>query len=322
MLYPGSRHRTGMAMAWAFGVIATLLASEGPEKSAPPAPESSALLITDADGQLVTITQPRFTVGVRRLGWLADPNAATEDGKKGPWAFELREPDSTTFQKGVLTLIPLASIEAIDYDYKQLTAKVLIKGLPTPVIGTTRYKGFCFLGVEGLSGGKKVQLLGGELSKAKSAIRTGFQSIRFPHAQPLPPRSTDSRTWRIYLEAAKADDKPQTVRQVKALYQLANGQERLVSGLRVRNGQPIMLDADPAVASKMDVVAVDPNKNTLVLAVDAPDRLVVIPTHQLEDQPARLLGLVGEVEAGWKFFPLHTIARMEIDSQSTTGKPQ
>ena len=54
-----------------------------------------------------------------RNGWPGWPirEGTTDDAKKGPLALEFREPNSTTLVKGVITLVPVASIESLVFDH-------------------------------------------------------------------------------------------------------------------------------------------------------------------------------------------------------------
>src|SRR5206468_3110403 len=82
----------------------------GPAGGDEPKATGPAATITDTTGKDIALTAVRFTTGVRRLGWLGGP-------KDAQLALEVREPNSTTYQKGVLTLIPVASVEAVRYEY-------------------------------------------------------------------------------------------------------------------------------------------------------------------------------------------------------------
>src|SRR5438093_716201 len=80
-------------------------------------PAGPAAVVTDAAGKDVELTTVKLTTGTRRLAWLADPKGATDDARKGPLALEVREPHSTTFTKGVLTLIPVSAVASVRYEY-------------------------------------------------------------------------------------------------------------------------------------------------------------------------------------------------------------
>ena len=99
-----------------------------------------------------------------------------------------------------------------------------------------------------------------------------------------------------------------TVRTLKALYQFPGGSEQLADVLPVRKGDPLSLAAP---FKRLEMLAVD---NTVHRAAaelepaDGPARLVVFPlTKEQDKRTGTLVGLLGEVDAGWKLFPLHTI---------------
>src|SRR5688572_6406347 len=97
-----SRLAWGVLLAAASAFCARLAAADDP-------PAGSAV-VTDGAGKEVKLTGVKVTAGVRRLAWLADPKGTADAEKKGPLALEVREPDSTGYQKGVVTLVPLTSV--------------------------------------------------------------------------------------------------------------------------------------------------------------------------------------------------------------------
>ena len=86
----------------AVGLAASVSRADGPGEAA----------VTDAKGKEVKVTGLKFGTGTRRLAFLADPNGATEDDKKGPLVLEPREPHSTTYAKGIVTYVPVASVDS------------------------------------------------------------------------------------------------------------------------------------------------------------------------------------------------------------------
>ena len=127
----------------------------------PPPPKSGEVVLTDVDGKETRLAGVKLSAGTRRLGWLADPTATTPDAKLGPQAIEVREPNSTTFAKGVITLVPAASLESAKYDYEKLTVSLTVKGLKDPLLGTLQYKGINTLGVSGTADGKTASFTAG-----------------------------------------------------------------------------------------------------------------------------------------------------------------
>ncbi len=294
----------GRRRAWAAVFLAAAVGLAHTRAADPPAPDAASATVVDAAGKEVKLSAVRFTLGTRRLAWLADPAATTEEGKKGPLALDLREPHSTTFQNGVVTLVPLGSVEGVTYDADKFTAAVGVKGLPAPVVGTTQYKGFCVLGFEGEAGGVKGKFAGG-------VVRTGVKSLAFTGAKPLPDRKADGPAWAVKIDHPKAGNPTVAARNLKALYQFPGGAEKLADVLPVRKGDPLALGGPgkPPGFAQLDMLAVDSNRKLAVAEVGG--RTVLIPTAEWEGKPATLVGLVGEVDAGWKLFPLHTVLELK-----------
>jgi hypothetical protein len=275
----------------AAGVV--LLAAAVPVVPAAGDDRSPAATLTDGGGKEVALTAARFTSGVRRLSWLGDPKAA-------PLALEVREPHSTTYQKGVVTLIPVASVESVRYEYDQLTIAVAVKGLPAPVAGTLQFKGINTCGVEGSAGGVAGKYAGG--------AKGGFRAVTFPGAAPLPPRPPGP-AWAVQIDQPKAMNPTLAVRNLKALYAAPGGAEWLADDVPTRKGPPLKLDAK--ALKRLEVLAVDANTQTAaveVTPVDGAERLAALPlTRERAGKAGVLVGLLGEVDAGWKLFPLHTV---------------
>ena len=145
------------------------------------ADDAEPILLVDSTGKEVKLTRAKLTAGVRRLGFLADPKGTTDDARKGPLALEIREPISTTFQKGVITLVPMSSVESVKYDYEKLKMSVAVKGLMEPLTGTLQYQGINVIRLDGKSGDMTTKYTGG-------TPKDGFKSITFPAAHPLSTR--------------------------------------------------------------------------------------------------------------------------------------
>lgn len=268
-------------------LLAAAVAAGQPAKDA-----GLAATVTDAAGKDVALTGVRFTSGMRRLGWLGGP-------KDAPLALELREPDSTTFQKGVTTLIPITAVETVRYDYPKLSLSVTVKGLPAPLAGTLQFKGINTCALEGSAGGVPGKFAGG--------AKDGFRAVVFAGAVPLPPRPPGA-TWAVTVEQPKAMNPTLTVRNLKVLY-AAGATEWLADDLPLRKGGALKLDAGSL--KRLELVAVDANTQTAaaeLTTADGPARLVAFPlTRERDGKTGVLVGLLGEVDAGWKLFPLHTV---------------
>lgn len=280
------------------GVMLALLASLTARGDDPVAGEA---VVIDAEGKEHKLTGLKFTTGTRRVAWLADPEGATDDEKKGPLALEVREADSTTFTKGVITLIPIASLEAARFDYEKKVATLNVKGLKEPLSGTLEYRGINVIGIGGMSDGKSAAFSGGTITK------TSVKSMRFGGAQPLP-KPNAGMTWNIQIVHPKADNPTLRARNLKVLYSFPGGAEELVEGIPVRKGQPIPFNG---ALKRFEMLASDSNTNIAAAEIDGaggPERVIAIPlTIEQEKRTGTLIGFVGEVDAGWKLFPLHTI---------------
>lgn len=260
--------------------------------------------VTDVEGKEVKVSGLRFVAGTRRLTWLADPAGATDDAKKGPLALELREPHSTTYSKGIVTYVPVGSVESIKYDYDKQVATVAVKGLTEPLAGTLQYKGVNVLAFDGSADGKTARFSGG------SFTRDHIKAVAFPNASPVPEKK-GTAYWMVQIDHPKAQNPTLKASNFKFLYQFPGGVEVLADAATVRKGDPLKLDES---VKAFTPVAVDQNLHAAAVEVtvgDA-DKVVVIPLQLEKDGKTGVLaGLLGEVDGGWKLFPMHTIKGMK-----------
>jgi len=279
-------------------VLAAALAGPLPADDDKPAdkPAPGEVALTDVDGKQTRVAGARLTTGTRRLGWLADG-----DAKLGPQYIEVREPNSTTLAKGVLTFVPVASVESVTYDYEKLTAYVAVKGVKEPLAGTLQYRGINTLGVSGTADGKAAAFTAGVSGKA------AIKSVVFPDAKPVAAMA-GGRSWAVQIVHPAANNPTVKARNLKVLYQFPGGVEQLAAALPVRKGAAVAFDAK---LSRFEMLANDTNTNFAAaeVEIDKAEKTVAIPlTVEGEGKrPGTLAGLVGEVEAGYKFFPLHTV---------------
>jgi hypothetical protein len=260
--------------------------------------------VTDAEGKEVKVGGLKFTVGTRRLAWLADPNGTTEDAKKGPLALELREPHSTTYSKGIITFVPLSSVESIKYDYDKQVASVAVKGLTEPLAGTLQYKGINVLGFEGKADDKAAKFSGGAFTKGN------IKAVAFAGAS-APPERKGASPWLVQIDQAKAMNPTLKASNFKFLYQFPGGVDLLTDSATTHKSAPLKMDD---TVKSYATLAVDPNTYVIAAEVQVGDgeRVMVIPPEIEKDgKKGTLAGLLGEVEAGWKLFPLHTIKNMK-----------
>jgi len=267
-------------------------------------PVSEVVTVTDADGKTVKLAKPKFTTGVKRLSWLNSAKSAD-----GPLAFEVREADSTNYAKGVVTLIPLSTLEAVTYDTGKQSVAVAVAGLKAPLSGTTQFKGMNTLGVEG-DGGKFV---GG-------VPKTGVKSIAFEGAKPLAERPKGIN-WLITIDQPKSNNPKLKVANLKALASLPGGREVLLDSLPTWHGPPIKFAPADVRFEPIEILGVDPVRGVTfgwVISNPAESKAhsPFVPfSVPIEKQKGTLLGLLGEVPGGWKFFPWHTVAKIERDRE-------
>ena len=174
------------------------------------------------------LTALKFGTGTHRLAWLADPGGSTEDTKKGPLALEVREPHSTTYAKGIITYVPLGSVESIKYDYDKQVASVGVKGLSEPLAGTLQYKGINVLAFSGAADGKTTSFSGGAFTKGN------IKAVAFSEAQPVPKRT--GMPWLVQIDQPKAENPTLKASNFKFLYQFPGGVEVLTDSATVHAG--------------------------------------------------------------------------------------
>lgn len=292
----GGNFNRGAAMrqAWC-GVVAAVIGLT--------AARADDVVITDVDGKETKLTGAKFGAGTRRLTWLADPAGATPDAKLGPVAVEVREPNSTTFAKGVVTLVPLVHLEAVRFDYEKLSAAFQVKGLKDPLSGTLQYKGINTLSVSGTAEGKAASFTAGVL-QAKGTDKV--KAVTFPAAAPAPAPKAGTN-WAVQIVQPKADNPTVKARNLRVLCQFKDGTQQLLDGVPVRKGMPAPFDAK---LTRFEMLANDENTGIAVAEVEAGggERVVAIPlAFEKDGKSGFVVGLLGEVEAGYKLFPLHTV---------------
>lgn len=301
----------------------------------PPAkPETSELTLVDAAGKEHKLKSWQITQGVRHLTWLApaeavkpaeppEPEGKPEDrpepvgrGAKpvpkpqavGPLALEVRELDSTSYVKGISTLVPLDRVQAIDYDDEKQTVTVTVTGAEADktltLTGSTRFRGINKLTLRadidrGPMGVAEITFQGG--------VPRGIKGLRF--SSPRSAKAPAGTTATVTIN----DDKKSTVEvsNLRSLYQFPDGMEHLSTFLMFRKSlrvelaqvQKLVNTSGDAAEATFQVVQKDGNDDTLTL----------LNSVTLDEKPATLLGLLGEVEAGYRLFPVHTI--LEVNSK-------
>jgi hypothetical protein len=269
-------------------------------------PAVGEIIVVDVDGKEHTLTGVKFGTGTKRLSWLADPNGTSGDAKKGPLALEVRESTSALpLAQGIITLVPITSIESLRYDFDKELVSIVVKGLGQPLTGALFYPRVNVIGISGTSNTKTTSFTGGVRGKpsVKSISLGGAQ----PHA-----RSKGGTSWNIRIvktkkdEPAVVDNPTLTARNLKVLVSQPGGREQLLDGLPIRKGQPIPFDDK---LKRFELLANDLNTSFAAAEIDdGAERVIAVPLAPGEDKTTgTLIGILGEVDAGWKLFPLHTI---------------
>jgi hypothetical protein len=228
-----------------------------------------------------------------------------------PQYLEFREDKSTTFQNGILTLVPMTSLRKIEYDKekKVVAVSVLESGdKETVLTGTTRFVGINKITIEaeavidGLEGSATVKFQGG-LDKG------GLRGINFPEAKAVPaPKGAVATVIAVDKEKSK-----HVVHDLQPLY-LVNGQYRILPYLMFKKTLKVDMDKITAIRAvppedkkkqsyDFEVTLKDGAKHTLSLLT----KIDITPT-----QAASFEGLIGQVPAGYKLFPPHTIQEMYL----------
>ncbi len=232
---------TKCAAVWSAGLLAALgVAVAADDKEA----AAGSLVLVDAKGKEQKLKTWEFTEGTRRLSWLVpakDKEPEQKDGKdkagdrrrrvparpraEGPEAVVFRDENSTVWQKGVLTLIPLDRLRSIDYDNEKqmVTVKVAPREKPEndlELTGTTRFRGTNHLTIEaevdkGELGVAAVKYFGG--------TPTGIRGLRFPRPKPGP--AVAGRPAQVIVNLDEKKKATEKVTDVQVLYRTAGGEK-------------------------------------------------------------------------------------------------
>jgi hypothetical protein len=305
-------------LAVALGVVCATLAAGRHA----PSPDMPPILVIDAAGKEQKLKSWKFTIGVRHLTWLAPappPKPAGDADKDqkprprgilpGPEALEFREDNSTTFVDGVLTIVPLDRLRALDYDLEQktVTAKVATgpKAEDNEVLtGTTRFDRVNKLAIDaevdkGDLGVADLRYIGG--------TARGIHGLRFPAAKPAGPPTGRSAS----LTTAGKEPATMKVNDLQALYRFASGHERVAPLLMFKK----TLKLDVAKIQKITNASTEEESGTWQVQMKDgnEETLSLLRVITLDGQDAQLEGLLGKVPAGYKLFPVLTIGEVVFD---------
>jgi hypothetical protein len=310
----------------ASGLVGIVLWLNAPRAADPPV-SPGPLVIVDSAGKEQKLTTWKFVAGTRPLGWLEAPGGEAPDkdsrGKKagGPEALEFRDDQSTNFEDGILTLVPLDRLRSLDFDNDKRTALARVvmtdkEDGDERLSGTTRYLGSNQVTIEaevdrGEQGIAAVKYPGG--------VAKGIQSIRFPPPK-APPAPVQGRT-----AAITVDDKDtkniQKVVDLQALYRGGDGSERLSPTLLFKK----TLKIDIAKVQKLKAVegrATDGREMQVTQKDGTEETLTLLKTATIDGKQVVLEGLLGRVPVGFKLFPVHTVAAIEFEEAKDEAKPE
>lgn len=286
------------------GLAFVLAILHGPGAQAGDKASDAPLAIVDATGKEVKLKSWRLTTGVRRL--------PIGDGK-GPLFLEFRDEHSTTFQAGIVTLVPISSLRRLDYDYtnKTVSAVVATAAKDTSLTGSTKFLGINRLTIEGDAdlgelGFASVKFQGGN-------PKGGIRSVRFPMPEPLPaPKGA--------MALVVGEDKAKTrhdIAEPTVLYQLTGGGARLVPQLYFKKTVKIDL---AKIASLRHVEAEDKKQTSydfdVTLTDGAKHTLTLLTKVDLDGaKGTTMAGILGRVATGYRLFPAHTIAELRMPAK-------
>jgi hypothetical protein len=273
---------------------------KGEKKADPP------LLILDAQGKEVMLKGWHLVGGTRRL------DGVDGSGPRRQY-LEFREEKSTTFQVGILTLVPTTALRKLDYNYEKKTVTAVVAvagGKDETLVGTTRFNGINRLGIEGDADLGKLGFASVKFQAGNP--KGGITGVRFPAAQPAFEVKGDTAV----VIATDKEKTRHTVADLTALYHVNGGVYRALPVLMFKKTVKI----DLAKIASMRHVASEDKKQTaydfeVVLHDGTKHTLTLLTKVELEGtKAATFVGLLGRVAVGYKLFPTHTIGELKVDN--------
>jgi hypothetical protein len=147
----------------------------------------------------------------------------------------------------------------------------------------------------------EVKFLGG--------VAEGIRSVRFP-AVKAPAAGAEGRPGLVSVADKKKNEQKAT--DLQPLYRFADGSERLVPVLLFKK----TLKLDVAKITKLrasESKEADGLEWGVTLKDGEEETLTLLPKGMIDGKEAVLEGLLGRVPAGFKLFPMHTIAEVQFD---------
>jgi hypothetical protein len=336
--------------ALAAGLLSLWAADPLPEP--PPPAEAGTLIVIDAAGKERKLKPWKIVSGTRPLGWLAPAAPKDEPDKKddkenaaprpgaprieglkpgekkgptGPEALAFREENSTDYQEGVITLIPIDRVRTIDYDNEKRTVAIRVATNDKPdadelVIGSTKFVGVNRLTIEASVnvediGPVDLRFLGGAAEK-------GVRAIRFP-APKAPAVLPAGRPAFVVVGDRKNIQK---VFDLQPLYQLGDGREQAMTLLLFKGSSeagPAKVDLTKISKLLMVDSKVPEGKEVdVTLKSGTSETVTLLKGGKLGEKEATLVGLVCRVPGGYKLYPVHTITEIQFDEFKEEKKPE
>ena len=280
------------------------------DKKDPDKKDASFLLVVPpTGGKEVKLVDWHFSLGTRRLDLTGD--TAKSKGKKptGPEYLEFREEKSTTFQNGILTLVPLGSIRKLEYDRdKKAVALTTVAagGMDETLTGTTKFVGINKLTLEADA---VLEGLGAATVKFNGGTPDGIQSIRFPQSQ----AAAEPKGMIAVIVAADKEKTKHTVHDLQPLY-LIDGSHQVLPYVMFK--KTVKIDMDKLVGLQF-IPSEDKKKISYDYAVTLKDgtkhTLTLLTKIDLEkSKSATFGGFIARVPVGYKLFPTHTIQDLQV----------
>jgi hypothetical protein len=319
------------------GVFTFLAVCSRSADDPPKAAEAGTLLVIDPAGKEQKLKTWTYVAGTRRLTWLAPAEKEPEPPKDkdappkdkpakdkpkppaGPEALEFREESSTVFAEGILTLIPLDRLRAIDYDNEKETVVARVATGPKPedeakLTGLTKYLKINKIIIEaevdkGDLGLAEIKFLGG-------VQKGGIRGIRFPapkvEAAPAGGRPA------VVTSADRTGKATHKVTDVLPLYRFAEGREQTATLLFFK--KTLKIDVAKIKSIVLNSAPDEEDKGWQVVMKDGNDEnLSLLRKVTLDNKSAELIALLARLPGGYKLFPLHTVAEIAFD---TTEDPK
>jgi hypothetical protein len=291
----------------------------------PPAP---SLILVDANGKEPKLKSWKFVAGTRRLAWLA-PAAPPKDKdekpdkpqpvERGPEAVEFRDENSTNLIEGVLTLLLPEHLKSLDFDDEKHTATAKISLGEKPdgdltLTGSTEYKGSNQVTIEaeidkGDAGIAEVKYQGG--------TGKGIRAIRFPNAK----AAAESKGRAAYVGIEyKTTKHSEQLADLQPLYRFADGSERLVPTLFFK--KTLKLDVGKITRLRAEGRDADGTECRVTTKDGEEQTYTLLKSAMIDGKAATLLGLVGKMRGGYKFYPATTLHSMHFDVQFDEKKEE